>query len=232
MSNNSMTLKNVEVSFSTMLNSPEKAQYGRNFKIMVPVDSPELEKIKNAYKALNEQAKIAYGEKLGKKLKNADMQIFEESVYKEGFVELKFNVFFMKQEEVEDENGKKTKVNKEVLNPIYKDKPMVCYLLDDNGNRVPEGSKKFYPASQNIVDITFSLVAKYDSKNNRPSIMFKAEEVIITKSQLKRHKEGGNGLGFISLGDEDDTVEEQHEKAEVVSENEMFTEADISNLDV
>ena len=82
--------KNVEVSFSTMLNKPDSkmAQYGRGFKVKVPMDSPELKELIKIYKDLNDKAKTTFGEQVGKKVKNAKSvdDVFAESVYNEGFV--------------------------------------------------------------------------------------------------------------------------------------------------
>ena len=75
MSQTKFELKDVTVSFSTMLNKPEKAKYGRGFKILVPVDSPVLDNVKKNYNELNELAKVKFGESLGKKLKNAKSEV-------------------------------------------------------------------------------------------------------------------------------------------------------------
>ena len=195
--------ENVTVGFSTMLNRPEKAKFGRMFMVRVPMDSPELEKLKVAYKELNDKAKVHFGTEHGKKLKNADMQVFDESPYAEGFVELKFNIYNTFEEEVTNEDGTKTKVTKERLNRIYKDDNF-CYKLDNNGEKAflsPNG-KKWRPLSSNIVDVVVSLQALYDTKNNKPKIHFKAEEVRIVESEYGGKSNKSNS-SILSLDDDD-----------------------------
>lgn len=232
MSKTRFELKNVTVSFSTMLNKPEKAKYGRGFKILVPIDSPVLKEVKEKYEELNEMAKVKFGESLGKKLKNAKTEIFDESVYHEGFVELPFNIFAMNEIEVETEDGKKTKQYKERLNIIYEKSPMVCYFLDNNGGKMTEteNGKKIYPLSQNIINIEFSLVAGYNKKENRPSIYFKAEDVEIVKSEWG-NKDKGPKIGLLTLDSEDEQISKKVENTKV-SEDEFFSADDISELDI
>lgn len=232
MSQTKFELKDVTVSFSTMLNKPEKAKYGRGFKILVPIDSPVLENVKKNYNELNELAKVKFGESLGKKLKNAKSDIFEESVYHEGFVEIPFNIFSMNEVEVETEDGKKIKQYKERINMIYEKSPMVCYFLDNNGGKMTEteNGKKIYPLSQNIINIQFSLVAGYNKKENRPSIYFKAEDVEIVKSEWG-NKNNGPKIGLLTLGGEEEEIATKVESTKV-EEDEMFTADDISELDI
>ena len=126
-------VKNAKISFSTMKNKDTKKLFGRVFKVLVPVDSPELEKTIEQYKALNDLAKTIYGEKEGKKIKNAKSvdDVFAESIYNEGFVELAFNVSYFNDEvktdedgnPLTDENGKEITEKVEKLNPVYKKNP-------------------------------------------------------------------------------------------------------------
>lgn len=225
--------ENVLVSFSTMLNKPEKAQYGRNFKIRIPIDSPELEKMKNHYKEVNDKAKVHFGEMVGKKLKNADMQVFDESPYAEGFVELGFNVAFMRDKEVKQDDGTVVKEKVEVLNPIYKDNPNWCFKRDNNGQKTyeTENGKQWRPLSTNLINIDISLVAKYDKKNNRPTISFKAEEVEIISSDFGgKFKEPD--VGYFTLDDEDGDTTNVKKSTKTEKDTETFSADDLEALDI
>lgn len=231
------TFKNVTVSFSTMLNKPDKCKYGRNFMVKVPLDHPELEEMKKAYKELNEKAKLQFGEKLEKKLKNATSvdDVFAESIHNEGFVELKFNIYFNKEREVTNADGTKTKTTELMLNPIYEN-PNFTYKIDNNGKKAFETPKgnPWFPASGNIIDVEVELKAKYDSKNNKPSIQLKAYEVNLVHSELGSNNSGSkSSYGFISLDDEDEIIEKKVEKAPVKEEESgTFTASDLEALDV
>lgn len=233
MTKNLVKIKNAKVSYSTMLNRIDKAKKGRTFIILVPADSPELAKIKELYGELNTQAKTVFGEKLGKKLKNADTDIFEESVYHEGFVELKFNVYNINEKELENEDGTKTTKLVENLNPMYKGNSRFCYFVDNNGNKIYETNtgKGIYPLSGNTVDITLSLVAKYNSQKNRPSILFKAEDVKIVESDFG-NKSSSPSTGFLTLDGDDEDIQNNVEMAKTVDENEVFSENELTALDV
>lgn len=226
--------KNVEVSFSTMLNKPDSkmAQYGRGFKVKVPMDSPELKELIKIYKDLNDKAKTAFGEQVGKKVKNAKSvdDVFAESVYNEGFVELPFNVIYKKEYETKLEDGSVQKETKEVLNPIYKTDEFT-YMVNNNGERIykTESGKKFAPLSKNIIDITVSLTAKYNSKSNQPSIQLKAEEVKIVKSDFGG-KSSGPKTGFITLDDDEEIEEKVVSKSS--NKEELFSEKDLASLDI
>ena len=229
--------KNVEVSFSTMLNKPDNKlvkQSGRFFKVKVPMDSPELEELKKNYKDLNDKAKTVFGEQVGKKVKNAKSveDVFPESVQEgyEGFVELSFNVKRNKEYETKLEDGTIQKETKEVLDPIYKTDEFT-YMVNNNGERVykTESGKKFAPLSGNIVNITVSLTAKYNSKTNQPSIRLKAEEVKIVKSDFGG-KSSGPKTGFITLDDDEEIEEKVVSKS--LNKEELFSEKDLASLDI
>lgn len=230
MAKEKFTFKNVVVSFSTMLNKPEKCKYGKNFMVKIPIDHPEIENMKKAYKELNEVAKVKYGETLGKKLKNATSvdDVFAESIYNEGFIELKFNIYFNKEREIVQEDGTKIKKSELVLNPIYST-PNFTYKLDNNGKKEFEtaNGNAWCPLSTNIIDIDVELVAKYDSKNNRPSIALKASEVKIVQSDFGT-KSGTPKMGFLTLGDEDEVVDTK----EVSEEDGTFSASDLASLDI
>lgn len=230
MTQNSFTFKDVEVSFSTMLNKPEKCKYGKNFMVRIPIDNPVIEEMKKAYKELNEVAKEAYSKQLGKKIKNATSveDVFAESIYAEGFVELKFNVYFNR--ETENEDG--TKSSELVLNTIY-ETPNFTYKIDNNGKKEYEldNGRFWQPLSTNKIDIVVSLVAKYDKKNNKPSIQFKAEEVKIIDSQYKG-KSSGPKTGYITLGGNSTSTETKVESSKPVEDSELFSAEDLQALDV
>lgn len=230
---NTIELKNAEISFSTMLNRLDKKLYGRMFKVMVPVDSPQLKETIKQYKELNELAKKSYGEQLGKKIKNAKStdDVFAESVYKEGYVELNFNIYYIRTKEVE-ENGEKVEKLTEVLNPIYSS-PNFCYKRDNNGNKVYEinEGKRWLPLSGNKVNIKYSLVAGYSNKNNQPTIQLKADEVEIIESDFGG-KSSGPKIGFLKLSSEDEEVENKVEKSTPVKDDTTFTAEELAELDI
>lgn len=227
-------LENVEVSYSTMLNKPEKATYGRNFRVKVPIDSPVLEEMKKAYKELNEQAKTKFAEQVGKKLKNATSvdDVFAESIYAEGFVELNFNIFFRKDKEVIQEDGTTVKECVYLLNPIYST-PEIAYMIGNNGEKMyrTPNDKPIYPLSTNVVDMMVSLVAKYNTKENKPAIAFKAEDVKIVKSDFGKGSSGPK-TGYITLDSDDEVVEKTVEKASTKKDDELFSTEDLATLDI
>lgn len=245
-------VKNAKVSFSTMKNKDTKKLFGRVFKVLVPVDSPELEKTIEQYKALNDLAKTTYGEKEGKKIKNAKSvdDVFAESIYNEGFVELAFNVSYFNDEvktdedgnPLTDENGKEITEKVEKLNPVYKKNPNFTYILDNNGNKVFEYDEGKYwaPLSGNTVNIKYSLVAKYSKKNNQPIIQLKAEEVQLLDTEF-REKKSGSSLGFLTLSSEDEEIEQKVEKTAPKAkktkpveddESATFTAEELASLDI
>ena len=230
----SIELKNVKVSFSTMLNKLDSKLYGRMFKVLVPLDSPQLKETIAQYKALNEQAKQVYSEQLGKKLKNAKSvdEVFAESIYKEGFVELNFNIYYVRKKEVEQEDGTKVEKLVEALNPIYSSSAF-CYRLDNNGKKEYEleNGKQWVPLSDNTINIKYSLVAGYSKKDNRPTIQLKADEVQIVDSNVG-NKSTGPKIGLLTLTDENEQVEEQVSNVKPVEEDEMFTASELAGLDV
>lgn len=218
--------ENVEVSFSTMLNRIEKAKNGRIFIVKVPMDSPELEELQKSYKELNDKAKEAFNAQLdGKKCKNADMSVFDESPYSEGYVELKFPVYSVNEREVENDDGTKGKKLVESLNPVYEDTKF-SYKLGNNGEKIyqTDSGKKWFPASTNIINLTMSLVARYDQKNNRPKIVFKANDVQIVKSDIGNTGNASKKLNFVTL---DDTKPVKKQNSD-----ELFSEEEIASLDV
>lgn len=227
-------LENVEVSFSTMLNKQEKAPYGRNFRVKVPIDSPVLQEMKKAYKELNEVAKAKFSEQIGKKLKNATSvdDVFAESIYSEGFVELNFNIFFRKDKEVAQEDGTTIKECVYVLNPIYSSSE-IAYMIGNNGEKMykTQNDKPIYPLSTNKVDMLVSLVAKLDTKNNKPSIAFKAEDVKIIESEFGKNSSGPK-TGYITLDSDDEVVEKVVEKTSTKKDDELFSTEDLATLDI
>jgi hypothetical protein len=225
---NTVTLKNATVSFSTMLNRPEKAKFGRCFKVLIPIDSPELEQLKSIYNELNKKATKAFSEKLGEKIRQAigADEVFSESLYKDGFVELKFEYAKMKEVEVEID-GEKVKQYEEKVVPMYQKTPLVCTY---KGATETEGGKKFFPMSSNEIDITMSLQARYSEKDKRPIIFLKAEEVEIVKSDFGDKSK--KSLGYISLDEDNQTIEKRVEKKSVSQTKETFTEDELSELDL
>lgn len=246
---NFIEIKNAKVSYSTMKNKDTKKIFGRVFKVLVPIDSPELEETIKQYKKLDEKARIAYGEKTEQKVKKAKSvdDVFQESIYEEGYVELPFNVYFLREEVVKDEDGNpvlddkgKEKVTKtEELNPIYTN-PNFTYVLDNNGNKVYQCTETSYwaPLSGNMINIKYSLVSKYSKKNNQPVIQLKAEEVQLLNTEFTGTKSGGSKMGFLTLSDEDEEIEEKVEKApakktvKTKSEESNFSAEELASLDI
>lgn len=225
---NTVTLKNATVSFSTMLNRPEKAKYGRCFKVLVGIDSPELEQLKTIYKELNKKATKTFSEKLGKRINQALSadEVFSESLYKDGFAELKFEYSKMKEVEV-DIDGEQVKQYEEKIIPIYQKTPLVCTY---KGMTETESGKKFLPMSSNEINITMSLQARYSEKEKRPIIFLKAEEIEIVKSEYGEKSK--NSLGYISLDEDNEKIEKRVEKKPVSQTKETFTEDELSELDL
>lgn len=229
-----VTFKNVKVSYSTMLNKEDKCPYGRLFKVLVPMESQEFKDLLDMYKEMNDKAKTHFGETLGKKLKNATSidDKFQESTFPDevGFVPLSFNIAPMREKEVENENGEKVKTKAMVQNPVYKN-GLKCCMLNNNGEKVYETEKgtKFAPLSKNYVDVTVSLNAKYNSKDNKPSIEVVADEVVIVKSEFGKK---ASKPEFETLTLYCDEEEVQQETATKTPENEMFEGEELAILDV
>lgn len=247
---NLIEIKNAKVSYSTMKNKDTKKIFGRVFKVLVPIDSPELEETIRQYKKLDERAREFYGQKTEQKVKKAKSvdDVFQESIYEEGFVELPFNVYFMREEVVKDEDGKpvldekgkEKTVKTEELNPIY-DNPNFTYVIDNNGNKVYQCTETSYwaPLSGNMVNIKYSLVSKYSKKNNQPVIQLKAEDVQLLNTEFSG-KSLGAKTGFLTLSDEDDEIEEKVEKAPVkkatktkaTEDGTKFSAEELASLDI
>ena len=247
---NLIEIKNAKVSYSTMKNKDTKKIFGRVFKVLVPINSPELEETIRQYKKLDERAREFYGQKTEQKVKKAKSvdDVFQESIYEEGFVELPFNVYFMREEVVKDEDGKpvldekgkEKTVKTEELNPIY-DNPNFTYVIDNNGNKVYQCTETSYwaPLSGNMVNIKYSLVSKYSKKNNQPVIQLKAEDVQLLNTEFSG-KSLGAKTGFLTLSDEDDEIEEKVEKAPVkkatkaktTEDGTKFSAEELASLDI
>jgi hypothetical protein len=204
--------ENVEVSFSTMLNKLEsKNFYGRMFTIKVPKDSPELASLQEQFKTLEKNAQTKFSEDLGKKVKPASRErgtgkdLFEESQWKEGFMELTFQVTNVREKEDKQEDGTVKKVRYEVLNKVYSS-PDFCYKVNNNGEKEykTEQGKNWYPLNTNIININVSLMASYIEKESRVKIQLKANDVEIIDSKVGS-KTSGSKTKFLTL-DEDEEV--------------------------
>jgi hypothetical protein len=204
--------ENVEVSFSTMLNKLEsKNFYGRMFTIKVPKDSPELASLQEQFKTLEKNAQTKFSEDLGKKVKPASRErgtgkdLFEESQWKEGFMELTFQVTNVREKEDKQEDGTVKKVRYEVLNKVYSS-PDFCYKINNNGEKEykTEQGKNWYPLNTNIININVSLMASYIEKESRVKIQLKANDVEIIDSKVGS-KSSGPKTKFLTL-DEDEEV--------------------------
>ena len=239
-----VSFKNVKVSYSSLKNAEDKCPYGRLFKVVVPMDSPEFNELITQYKELNEKAKAFYSEQEGKKIKNAKStdDKFQESTREgeEGMCPLSFNIVYVREREIKDENGKlvgKEKYNK--TNELYKD-GLNCYKLNNNGTKEytgqgPNGEYQWLPLSNNIINLDVSLVAKYSAKNTQPIIEVFAEKVEIIHSEQGSKSQSAQNSVKLTLDDDTavNTREEvKQETATTVQETELFTSEELSELDV
>lgn len=233
----SVTIKNAKVTYSNMRNRITPELLSREFCIELPCKSEEITKLREQFKELETKAKSAFSEQEGKKVKGASTErglgsyLFDdENEYRPGFVRLKFTVFNFNEKEVKNDDGSTKKVRVERLNPIYKNLDF-CYKIDNNGKKeytIPNKDIHWLPLSENIIDIKCSLVASYNKSDNRVTIKLKADDVNIVQASEFR-KSGG---GYLTLEDEDEEIQSEVEKSEVVQEDEMFDVSDLEALNV
>ena len=233
----SVTIKNAKVTYSNMRNRITPELLSREFCIELPCKSEEITKLREQFKELESKAKSAFSEQEGKKVKGASTErglgsyLFDdENEYRPGFVRLKFTVFNFNEKEVKNDDGSTKKVRVERLNPIYKNLDF-CYKIDNNGKKeytIPNKDIHWLPLSENIIDIKCSLVASYNKSDNRVTIKLKADDVnIIQASEFRK-----SGGGYLTLEDEDEEIQSEVEKSEVVQEDEMFDVSDLEALNV
>ena len=233
----SVTIKNAKVTYSNMRNRITPELLSREFCIELPCKSEEITKLREQFKELETKAKSAFSEQEGKKVKGASTErglgsyLFDdENEYRPGFVRLKFTVFNFNEKEVKNDDGSTKKVRVERLNPIYKNLDF-CYKIDNNGKKeytIPNKDIHWLPLSENIIDIKCSLVASYNKSDNRVTIKLKADDVnIIQASEFRK-----SGGGYLTLEDEDEEIQSEVEKSEVVKEDEMFDVSDLEALNV
>lgn len=240
-----VTFKNAKVCFSSMKNAESKCPYGRLFRILVPMESPELEELRKQYKQLNELAKTQLGEQLGKKLKNAKSvdDVFQESTREgeEGFCVLTFNVVRIRDKEITNEDGTITTKKIFVPDNLYKNGLTCCRINKQTGAKEffikGDPDRPILPLSDNTVTVVVELNAKYNSKENKPSIQLKANKVVIT-DYSEQIGTTNPDYGTIKLDidkhdDEPVLVSTPATKAEVHQEvaDEIFT-SDLSALDI
>lgn len=233
----SVTIKNAKVTYSNMRNRITPELLSREFCIELPCKSEEITKLREQFKELETKAKSAFSEQEGKKVKGASTErglgsyLFDdENEYRPGFVRLKFTIFNFNEKEVKNDDGSTKKVRVERLNPIYKNLDF-CYKIDNNGKKeytIPNKDIHWLPLSENIIDIKCSLVASYNKSDNRVTIKLKADDVnIIQASEFRK-----SGGGYLTLEDEDEEIQSEVEKSEVVQEDEMFDVSDLEALNV
>jgi hypothetical protein len=186
------------------LNKNLQKQGGRMFSVEVDTNSPEFKQLQEQFNDLNKLAKEIYGEKNGKKVKDASKEkgvgnyLFGERDEEYGNnARLKFIVYNIREKDVTTEEGTRQELY-EVLSPIYENDKFT-YKLDNNGNKqyVLESGKIWTPLSENTIDVKCSLVAGYNSTDNRVSIRLKADEVRIVESNVPSG--GKNKMEMITL---------------------------------
>lgn len=232
----SVTIKNAKVTWSTMRNRVTPDLLSREFCIELPSDSLEVQQLCKDFKTLEAKAKEVYGEKEGKKVKSASTEkglgasLFTENDYKPGYTRLKFTVFNFNDKEFKNEDGTTTKKRVETLSPIYKDCGLdFCYKINNNGEKeytIPNRDTHWLPLSGNVIDVKCSLRASYNKSDNRVTIRLKADDVNILQAS-----EFSKSSGFLSLDGEDE-IPKKVEKAVKKSDNELFEEDDMSQLDL
>lgn len=232
--------KNVKVVFSNMRNKLNKnlqKQGGRMFSVEVDANSPEFKQLQEQFNDLNKLAKEIYGEKNGKKVKDASKEkgvgnyLFGERDEEYGNnARLKFIVYNIREKDVTTEEGTKQELY-EVLSPIY-DNDKFTYKLDNNGNKqhVLESGKIWTPLSENTIDIKCSLVAGYNSTDNRVSIRLKADEVRIVESNVPSG--GKNKMEMVTLEGVVQKNVKKVEYAQPSKDEAEFTTDELVALDV
>ena len=232
--------KNVKVVFSNMRNKLNKnlqKQGGRMFSVEVDANSPEFKQLQEQFNDLNKLAKEIYGEKNGKKVKDASKEkgvgsyLFGERDEEYGNnARLKFIVYNIREKDVTTEEGTRQELY-EVLSPIY-DNDKFTYKLDNNGNKqyVLESGKIWTPLSENTIDIKCSLVAGYNSTDNRVSIRLKADEVRIVESNVPSG--GKNKMEMVTLEGVVQKNVKKVEYAQPSKDEAEFTTDELVALDV
>lgn len=232
--------KNVKVVFSNMRNKLNKnlqKQGGRMFSVEVDTNSPEFKQLQEQFNDLNKLAKEIYGEKNGKKVKDASKEkgvgnyLFGERDEEYGNnARLKFIVYNIREKDVTTEEGTKQELY-EVLSPIY-DNDKFTYKLDNNGNKqyVLESGKIWTPLSENTIDIKCSLIAGYNSTDNRVSIRLKADEVRIIESNVPSG--GKNKMEMVTLEGVVQKNAKKVEYAQPSKDEAEFTTDELVALDV
>ena len=232
--------KNVKVVFSNMRNKLNKnlqKQGGRMFSVEVDANSPEFKQLQEQFNDLNKLAKEIYGEKNGKKVKDASKEkgvgnyLFGERDEEYGNnARLKFIVYNIREKDVTTEEGTKQELY-EVLSPIY-DNDKFTYKLDNNGNKqyVLESGKIWTPLSENTIDVKCSLVAGYNSTDNRVSIRLKADEVRIVESNVPSG--GKNKMEMVTLEGVVQKNVKKVEYAQPSKDEAEFTTDELVALDV
>lgn len=228
-------IKNATVTFSNMLNKLNKDLLSREFCIELKSDSPEIKQLQTEFKELETKAKDAFSAQVGKKVKNASTEkglgntLFCENEYKPGYTRLKFTIYNINEMEVKQEDGTTKKQRVEKLSPIYKNLDF-CYIINNNGKKeftIQDTDKHWLPLSNNIIDVTCSLVASYNKSDNRVTIRLKADDVNIVQKE-ERTK---NNNFYITLPSEDEVISNKVEQV-AVEENELFTVSELEELDV
>lgn len=232
--------KNVKVVFSNMRNKLNKnlqKQGGRMFSVEVDANSPEFKQLQEQFNDLNKLAKEIYGEKNGKKVKDASKEkgvgnyLFGERDEEYGNnARLKFIVYNIREKDVTTEEGTRQELY-EVLSPIY-DNDKFTYKLDNNGNKqyVLESGKIWTPLSENTIDVKCSLVAGYNSTDNRVSIRLKADEVRIVESNVPSG--GKNKMEMVTLEGVVQKNVKKVEYAQPSKDEAEFTTDELVALDV
>ena len=232
--------KNVKVVFSNMRNKLNKnlqKQGGRMFSVEVDANSPEFKQLQEQFNDLNKLAKEIYGEKNGKKVKDASKEkgvgnyLFGERDEEYGNnARLKFIVYNIREKDVTTEEGTRQELY-EVLSPIY-DNDKFTYKFDNNGNKqyVLESGKIWTPLSENTIDIKCSLIAGYNSTDNRVSIRLKADEVRIVESNVPSG--GKNKMEMVTLEGVVQKNVKKVEYAQPSKDEAEFTTDELVALDV
>lgn len=229
-----VTIKNATVTWSNMLRKPSKDLLSREFCVELPSDSPEVEKLREQFKELEEKAKKAFT--TDKKCKPASREkglgnsLFSDNDYNPGFTRLKFTIFNINDVEKTMEDGSKKKVREEKLSRIYKDLDFI-YKVNNDGKKeffIDGTTKHWVPNSEDVVDIVCSLCASYNKSDNRVTIRLKADDVKIVKTS---YQGGGSKYVFITL-DEDQDIETKVENSKPVDEDATFTADELSELDI
>lgn len=223
-------LKNVKVTFSTLMNKDEK--WGKCFKIALPEDSPEVDMLEEGIKEFAPQARDyinkVVNEAIDKKneskkegeplekpviVRKPDSPLVESS-REAGIYEIPFNFYVYRKKE--DEDVGKLMLNTRVY-PTEDDLPVI-YMRDKNtGEKLAETpkGKKWQPQTDNLVDCKIELVAGYNAKDKKVMLYFKLVECEIVKSDFGK-RTGSSGGGFSNtycvFGSDDTDVEDKPAK--------------------